>query len=340
MPSIKIVESLPHDQWVKFVEDHPDGNIFHTPYMMDVFKNTEKYYPKLFAAIDERSREILSLLLSVQVVVLRGLINRFTSRSIIYGGVLCTDSVDGKNSLVPLMDVYNKSVKNKVLFTEIRNMSSTQELREQFEKSCYKYEDYLNYLIDLKRPIDTIFQSFSKSRRKNIKKSEKNGISIEEVIDKGKLSILYGLIKNTYSKIKIPVADFSLFVSAFDRLCSGEMAKFFLASVKDQYIAARIILLFKNQIFDWYAGADENYLDFYPNEMLVWHILKWGSQNRFHSFDFGGAGKPDEKYGVRDFKERFGGQLVNYGRYINIHSPALFKLVSKGFQIYRKFSKN
>jgi hypothetical protein len=322
---------------MKFVEDHPDGNIFHTPYMMDVFKNADKHCPKLHAAIDERNGNILSLLLSVHISVLGGLISKFTSRSIIYGGVLCIDSVDGKNSLVPLMDVYNKSVKNKVLLTEIRNMNCTDELKNHFEECYYKYEDYLNYLIDLKRPIDTIFQSFSKSRRKNIKKSEKNGISIEEVIDKGKLPILYGLIKNTYSKIRIPVADFSLFISAFDRLCSREMVKFFLASVKDQYIAARIILLFKNQIFDWYAGADENYLDFYPNEMLVWHILKWGSQNGFHSFDFGGAGKPDEKYGVRDFKERFGGELVNYGRYVQIRSPRLLELSKKGYEIYRRF---
>ena len=38
MCAIQIVDSLPYDQWMKFVDDHPDGNIFHTPYMMDVFK--------------------------------------------------------------------------------------------------------------------------------------------------------------------------------------------------------------------------------------------------------------------------------------------------------------
>ena len=36
--------------------------------------------------------------------------------------------------------------------------------------------------------------------------------------------------------------------------------------------------------------------------------------------DFGGAGKPDEPYGVRTFKAKYGGELVNYGRYVCVHS--------------------
>ncbi len=124
MPSIQIVDSLPYDQWIKFVDEHPDGNIFHTPFMMEVFKKTSKHQPTFFAAIDERDREILSLVLSVQIGVPGTPTSRLTSRSVIYGGVLCAGTVDGGNSLTPLMNSYNTSVKERVLFTEIRNMSS------------------------------------------------------------------------------------------------------------------------------------------------------------------------------------------------------------------------
>ena len=36
---------------------------------------------------------------------------------------------------------------------------------------------------------------------------------------------------------------------------------------------------------------------------------------------FGGAGKPDKPYGVRDYKLKFGGQLVNWGRFEKVHKP-------------------
>ena len=43
-------------------------------------------------------------------------------------------------------------------------------------------------------------------------------------------------------------------------------------------------------------------------------------------FDFGGAGKPVVHYGVRDYKMKFGGKLVNYGRLTLVHNPIKMKL--------------
>ena len=35
-------------------------------------------------------------------------------------------------------------------------------------------------------------------------------------------------------------------------------------------------------------------------------------------------------------KRRFGGELVNFGRYKKIHSPKKLWLAEKGFEIYRR----
>ena len=99
------------------------------------------------------------------------------------------------------------------------------------------------------------------------------------------------------------------------------MAKFFLAKHKDTYIGARVVLTYNNVIHDWYAGSLNNASSLYPNDYLVWYILKWGVENNYKLFDFGGAGKPDVEYGPREFKRRFGGDLVNHGRHTYIHSP-------------------
>ena len=64
--------------------------------------------------------------------------------------------------------------------------------------------------------------------------------------------------------------------------------------------------------------------------------MRWGAENGCHTFDFGGAGKPNKEYGVREFKRQFGGALVNYGRCKKIHSPLKVKIAEKGFEVYRK----
>jgi lipid II:glycine glycyltransferase (peptidoglycan interpeptide bridge formation enzyme) len=52
-----------------------------------------------------------------------------------------------------------------------------------------------------------------------------------------------------------------------------------------------------------------------------------------------GAGAPDQDYGVREFKARFGGELVNYGRFIRINNKFLFNLGKCGMKILGALKK-
>jgi lipid II:glycine glycyltransferase (peptidoglycan interpeptide bridge formation enzyme) len=70
--------------------------------------------------------------------------------------------------------------------------------------------------------------------------------------------------------------------------------------------------------------------------MLAWHALAWGSEHGFRVMDFGGAGKPGEDYGVRDFKAKFKGDLVNYGRNVYVHAPAVLGLSKRLYQAARR----
>jgi len=70
--------------------------------------------------------------------------------------------------------------------------------------------------------------------------------------------------------------------------------------------------------------------------MVVYSALRYGYLNGYKYFDFMGAGSPDKKYGVRQFKEQFGGELVEHGRFFKITKPALYFLGNKGLNIYRK----
>ncbi len=62
---------------------------------------------------------------------------------------------------------------------------------------------------------------------------------------------------------------------------------------------------------------------------------KYAARNGYKHFDMMGAGKPNEDYGVREFKEKFGGELVENGRFLYILQPHLYKLGKKVIQIIK-----
>ena len=115
------------------------------------------------------------------------------------------------------------------------------------------------------------------------------------------------------------------------------MFEVFLTRVEGVDIGALTLLLYKNLITYWYTGTLREYSSYRPSDLLVWHALEWGKKNGFHTFDFGGGGKPDEEYGVRDFKAKFGGNLVNFGRNVRVQSPLLYKASQFGYQLLRRF---
>jgi hypothetical protein len=79
---VKIVNTLPRDKWMSFVNSHPSANIFHTPHMMDVSKEAKDHLPFLFAAINEKD-EICGLILSVRVKTLGSFLTRYSSRTVV-----------------------------------------------------------------------------------------------------------------------------------------------------------------------------------------------------------------------------------------------------------------
>ena len=67
--------------------------------------------------------------------------------------------------------------------------------------------------------------------------------------------------------------------------------------------------------------------------LATWAAMEYAIENKIESFDFMGVGRPDVPYGVRDFKERFGGKQVNYGRLTRINNKFLYNTAELGYNI-------
>ncbi len=335
---IRIVTDLPEDQWRTFVDRHPQGNIFHTPEMFQVFSQVEGYQPLLWAAVYEDGR-IAALFLPV-FVTLNPLLGPLTRRAIVYGSVLCSPEADSCQALSMVLKSYLRLNKQKCLFTELRNVSSMEAEQPVFREHGFTYQPYLNYLIDLSRPTREVFLNIGARTRKNIKRGlNKNDVLVKEVTDAGQIGECFNLLSQTYQAAKVPLTPLSMFEAAFRLLYPKKLVRFTLAYIDGHPAAVSVELLYKNVMYGWFGGMDRAYGKYNPNEMLMWHLLKWGTENGYRLYDFGGAGKPDEEYGVRDFKAKFGGELVSYGRNVYVHRPGLLWVSQQGYQVIRNLTK-
>lgn len=332
-----IAHTLDERVWRAFVDEHPCGNIFHTPEMMQVFARARGYAPQLWAGLDDHGR-VQALLLPVQITVVdRPLFRKLTTRAVVYGSALCTSSDHGRETLTHLLQTYNQQMAHQLLFTELRNLSDLADLRPVLTANGLAYEEHLNFLIDLTRPQQEVWKRIRSNARRNVRKARKSGVVIEEVTSPADMATAYGVLQRVYKRIQVPLPDRSLFDAAFDILHPRGMFRVFLARVEGEAIGALTLLQYKGVMLYWYTGTLREFSSYRASDLLVWHSLELGSQTGFHTFDFGGGGKPDEAYGVRDFKAKFGGDLVNYGRYVRVHSPLRLQASQMGYQLLRRF---
>jgi len=330
---LKIIDDIRKEDWASFVYSHPRGNIFQTEEIYDVYKDTKNYLPIKLFCIDEDTGELVGVLVGSLIKDLNNVLSTYLSRSVIQGGPLALNNSSQISE--SLLLEYDKYAGKKSVITEIRHLFDCPDLHNI---GSYKFEGHLNFLINLNQSEDQLWTQIHKSRRKNIKNAEKEGVIVEEMAEENLIPAFYDLLNETYRKVKTPLADISLFKSAFNKLVPKNMVKFFLLKRNNEYVGARSVLVYKGLVYDWYAGSSQEASFLSPDSCLVWHILKWGIQNNYKTFDFGGGGKPNVEYGPREFKRRFGGELVNYGRSNKVHSGIKFGIAKKGLEIYRKIS--
>ncbi len=334
MTDFTVVHNINADQWIRFVDSHPKGTIFHTPQMYEVFRRTPHYRPLALAA-QNRDQEILGLLLAARIQTLPGPLGAISSRSVWYAEPLCRDTPQGVQALAALIREHDAIVQKQVLFAEVRPLYAAGSERRALEQCGYVYQDYMNYLIDLSRPNDELSRALDRECRRRIKLNRQKGLEVRDVTTPQGVDILYRFLSLTYSRARVPLAHKRLFANAVSVLQPRDQVRVFGAFFENRPVGACITLAYKDRVFAWHGGA-ERVRTVYPMEALTWNDVEWGRQHGYAIYDQGGAGWPDKPYGVRDFKAKFRGQLVSYGRYRKVYSPFKLALAERAYESLRR----
>ena len=258
----------------------------------------------------------------------------FSRRAIINGGPLLADDIT-EQELGALLSAVKVFLKRKAIYIETRNFNDYGRWRVKFEKCGFDYEPHLNFHVDT-TSIDTINQNMTKNRKRDIRVSFRDGAKIIENPTKKQIEDFYIILSDLYNnKIKTPLYPLSF----FEELNKQSTAIILLVEYNEKIIGGTVCVVLKDTtVYEWFVcGMDDiDVKTIFPSEVATYAGLKYSTENGCKVFDMMGAGVPDVHYGVRDFKAKFGGQLVEYGRFRYVCNPFLFKLGTFGVKILKK----
>ncbi len=326
---------IPFDQlpkWDSFVASHSKGTVFHTSAMIRTMASTKRHAPFAHAAVDQQGN-ICAMLVAVKISTLGRWADPIAARSIFYAEPICLETPNGLEGVALLLQHHDSHMRRRTLFAEVRPFFEHFAEIDPLVVEKYEKLGYLNFELLLNQTEERLFEGLDPKCRNNVRSSMRRGLVVREVTPISGLDRFYAMVSESYSGSKVPLADRSLFESAF-REMPPPICRLFIAEYEGNVAAAACFLAYKGRVVYWYAGA-KRIKGIAAMTLILWEAIMTYSIEGYEVFDFAGAGWEGEDYGPGKFKAKFGGTLTKFGRYRKVYSPWKLKCATSVYQIIR-----
>lgn len=318
------ISEIEHEAWENLLDNSPYASFFQSPQCYEFYASLSFMQPFVFAVSED---DVLKGLVCGYIIADGGMIKRyFSRRAIIPGGLLLAEDISD-DALTLLLNHTKKELKHKAIYIEIRNYKDYSILKSVFESVGFAYQPHLNFHVATPNTEECLKQ-LSSTKRRDIKLSLKEGAELIELDNINDIREYYQILKDLYrTKIKIPLFPLSF----FERLVSNDEGRVFGIKHNGKIIGGSTCILFdKRVVYEWFVcGLDGQLKNIYPSTLATWAAIEYAASNGYKYFDMMGAGKPNEGYGVREFKSKFGGELVEHGRLLHITKPFMYTIGKK-----------
>lgn len=195
-------------------------------------------------------------------------------------------------------------------------------------------------LLDLTPEPDALFAAFSKGHRADIRRAERNGVTVRAGTSDDDLGRFYAIMEATSARAQFAIHSRDYYAGAWELFGGREpgqptsAARLLLAELAGETVAAFLVFGLGREAQYMYSGATEAGLKSGANHALQWAALQWARERGCARYDFWGvpaafaeleAAAGDEERarleaaaqasglaGVYRFKKGFGGAVVSY----------------------------
>jgi hypothetical protein len=353
MISIRTYSEIDKQNWKSLVEYSPVTTWFQTDEAYCFYQSMSDMYAFAYGVVEED--KLVGVIVGYTTQDKCQFKQYFTARTIIIGGPLLAEDISDE-ALAALLKAVKEckveSVKCKgtengnadalssrlitlsplrltPIYIETRNLHDYSRWKSVFEANGFSYQPHLNIQVTC-----NAVHSMSEQRVRQVRKALKNGVEIFQAQSEQEIRDWYQILRQLYRhKVRTPLWSEAFFLQFY----RNGVGKFLLVKYEGKVIGGMMCPIFAGKaIYEWYVcGLDEEYREQYPSVMATYAAIEYAKQSGIPMFDFMGAGVPDKPYGVRDFKMEFGGETVEYGRYLHIRKPLMYKIGKWGVKILK-----
>lgn len=211
--------------------------------------------------------------------------------------------------------VYDECKQRKIISITIwgSTLWDNPNLFKDFEK-----HEMQNVVAKLGKSEEELFSSLDKAARKNLKKV----LNLENKITEGTskdLDDYYENYKTHHESIGLDVYPKKFFENLYKEIIQQGLGKFFVLRDSDGIFAGGLMVgTFGKSIYELSISSNWEKRDLFPNDLIKWHVMKWGNENGFEQFDLSniavGVEEGSKQHGVNRFKKKFG-EVVTYHSY-------------------------
>lgn len=344
--------------WTKLVATAETGNWFQTPEAYAFFASMPELFCPFVVAICGET-DLRGICVGYITIEQNPLKQFTTRRAIIIGGPALADDCSNEGVTL-LMTEVRKMIDESggAIYIETRNFNDYSRWRSGFEKAGFVYEEHNNFHIvtadfcgNMHTATDNLCKNeiaydkvvngtMGKNRVRDIKTSFRDGVVVTDHPTIEQVREYYAILKNLYAtRVKTPLFPLSF----FEKLYEQKDARFILVGLQNmagelEMIGGTVCVMQEGRcLYEWFvAGRDGEWKSIFPSSVATYAGIRYAAEMGLPRFDMMGAGTPQEAYGVRDFKARFGGDLVEHGRYKYICKPALYMCGELGVKLLKK----
>lgn len=325
-------DNIDKAQWRQLIQTSPVATWFQTEEAYRFYASLPEIMTPFILAITEETT-LTGVIVGYITKEKNPIKQYFSRRAIIIGGPLLSQDIS-QDALTLLLNTLKQTISNQAIYIETRNFNDYSYWRTIFEQAGFDYHPHLNFHVDT-TSLQTMESRLGKSRKRDIRVSLRDGATIVEQPTLEQVGEYYTLLSNLYTgKIHLPLFPLVF----FQTLYALSDAYFLLVEYQGKIIGGTVCVgLTDKTLYEWYVcGLDGQFKNIFPSGLATYAGMRYAANNHFQRFDMMGAGKPEDNYGVRQFKAHFGGTLVEHGRYIYISKPLLYKLGSCGIKLLKK----
>jgi hypothetical protein len=180
----------------------------------------------------------------------------------------------------------------------------------------YTVRERAEYVFDLTRGEDALWEGLKRQHRKNVRRSAKKGVEVVRLQSLESVRTLRALQAEVAGRHAVKGDGFGLRpMGAYDALHRALIARglgrVYCASVDGAPVSAALFLTFGRRAQSIYSGSNQQGLEAYGEYAMYWHALSELSREGFSEVQMGAADSTAEDpgspaHGLHQFKAGFG----------------------------------